>query len=617
MPIKVEHPVLGTVEFPDDYSMEQIDRELLEIGSDILPEDSALDVFINQGYEGLTSSIRGVGQLLGLSEQSQADYIDEFNNRVQLEQSPVAGYSGLIAGSILDPVTLPVAWLKPIAVGSKVATGLARGSVAGATGGAIEPTYDEFGDSRLFNVAGGAVLGGGIGAAVGKFAPRAIGIDEPTPEAPTPEAPRVIDETPAQPEAQMETVGGQSPMPVAMPLQPTVAPAPTPKINDLPTARSVALNEVRENLSLRAKYTMPNAEVEKVQRKISNMEKEINRVNKEVPSVKVDPNKKQKFQKAPVMKKRVAHIEKLKARIQEERNKLTAHEQGLQAKRELQAIKANKVTPFVTSAVEKRAVELVAPAPTTKAPEPAPQVAARIEAEQEAVPVGFDRLPDAKQSMGARLVDPVDRILPEAQEGVDPQEQLRSVTTTKKEKLTEAETDTLSQGFEMSHMDVTRQAIRARASQLQFSELMPRGRGDFNFEDAIQEAEELLAELGDDYDNLIEWAVETWQKKQSFNAYEQIVFNEVIVKSKRVIDQRSTDLRALKRRDELDTQEGLDAFHDLQVAAHMLNIDRANRKAVSNALSIMRVTNERRKGINKAYKKGQIKDQEVMFFRSC
>ena len=41
MPIKVEHPVLGTVEFPDDYSMEQIDRELLEIGSDILPEDSA------------------------------------------------------------------------------------------------------------------------------------------------------------------------------------------------------------------------------------------------------------------------------------------------------------------------------------------------------------------------------------------------------------------------------------------------------------------------------------------------------------------------------------------------------------------------------------------------
>lgn len=606
MPIKVEHPVLGTVEFPDDYSMEQIDRELLEIGSDLLPEDSALDVFINQGYEGLTSSIRGIGQLLGLSEQSQADYIDEFNNRVQLEQSPVAGYSGLVAGSILDPVTLPVAWLKPIAVGGKVATGLARGSVAGATGGVIEPTYEEFGDSRLFNVAGGAVLGGGIGAAVGKFAPRAIGIDEPTPEAPTPEAPRVVDEAPAQPEA-----------PAPVPVPTAEAPVTTPKINDLPTARSVALNEVRENLSLRAKYAMPNAEVKKVQRKISNMEKEVNRVNKEVPPVKVDPNKKQKFQKAPVMKKRVAHIEKLKARIQEERNKLTAHEQGLQAKRELQAIKANKVTPFVTSAVEKRANELVTPTPDVKVPEPVSQVVARVEAEQESVPVGFDRLPDAKQSMGARLVDPVDRILPEAQEGVDPQEQLRSVTTTKKEDLTEAETDTLSQGFEMSHMDVTRQAIRARASQLQFSELMPRGRGDFNFEDAIQEAEELLAELGDDYDNLIEWAVETWQKKQSFNAYEQIVFNEVIVKSKRVIDQRSTDLRALKRRDELDTQEGLDAFHDLQVAAHMLNIDRANRKAVSNALSIMRVTNERRKGINKAYKKGQIKDQEVMFFRSC
>lgn len=169
MAIVVNHPVLGEVSFPDSYTMEQIDAELLEIGAFALEEKSSGEVFFNQMGEGLESTVEGIGQMLGITDYTQEDYVDEFRNRVEIAQNPVAGLGGYIVGSILDPVTLPAAFFKPIVVGGKLATGLTRGTIAGAAGGVVEPVYEEFGDDRLTNTAVGSIFGFGVGGALNRI----------------------------------------------------------------------------------------------------------------------------------------------------------------------------------------------------------------------------------------------------------------------------------------------------------------------------------------------------------------------------------------------------------------------------------------------------------------
>jgi hypothetical protein len=101
----------------------------------------------------------------------------ERESRIMQETNPVASVAGQLVGSIADPVTLPAFALKPIRVaGSAFKTGLARGAVAGTIGGALQPVYEEFGDTRTMNIAAGAALGGGIGGAAGAVL-RKFGID--------------------------------------------------------------------------------------------------------------------------------------------------------------------------------------------------------------------------------------------------------------------------------------------------------------------------------------------------------------------------------------------------------------------------------------------------------
>ena len=170
MAIVVNHPVLGRVSFPDNYTPQQIDAELLQLGSSLLPEKSSGDVFFNQLGEGFEATIEGLGQLTGLGgEPTQEDYIDEFQNRVELEQNPVAGYGGYVVGAILDPITIPAAFFKPIVIGGKLATGAARGATGGVLYGATAPVYEEFGDSRLLNTTVGGVFGGALGGALSKI----------------------------------------------------------------------------------------------------------------------------------------------------------------------------------------------------------------------------------------------------------------------------------------------------------------------------------------------------------------------------------------------------------------------------------------------------------------
>ena len=189
MPI-VNVPALGNVQFPDDMPLEEIDRVIRQELQ--LKDQYGLGETIARGLErGVTSTIRGAGQLLGapsatvppeeqdaitqmqgtplgenissLATPGQVQKTDlqrEAEFRAMAEQRPVAAYGSMIAGNILDPINLvPLGGVRTAAQAARNVAG------AGAVAGALEPVYGE--DSRILNIAGGAVLGGALGGGVG------------------------------------------------------------------------------------------------------------------------------------------------------------------------------------------------------------------------------------------------------------------------------------------------------------------------------------------------------------------------------------------------------------------------------------------------------------------
>lgn len=179
---------LITLEAPEGATQEQV----IAAAQQLYKPEYGLGETIARGLErGVTSSIRGAAQLLGapsatvpaeeqdaisqmqgtpLGEQrtslatpnqlQKTDIQREAEFRAMAEQRPVAAYGSQIAGSFLDPINLV-----PLGTARTVAQGARNIAAAGAVMGALEPVYAD--DSRLLNIAGGAVLGGALGAGVG------------------------------------------------------------------------------------------------------------------------------------------------------------------------------------------------------------------------------------------------------------------------------------------------------------------------------------------------------------------------------------------------------------------------------------------------------------------
>ena len=124
------------------------------------------EALLSNMSQGITSSLRGLAGLLPENDfitiDKEADLENERRARMMLETNPIAGWAGLISGSIFDPVTLPAAVLKPL-------NWTLKGALGGATGGALDPTYSEFGDSKVMNILAGAGLGAGLGYGLGKL----------------------------------------------------------------------------------------------------------------------------------------------------------------------------------------------------------------------------------------------------------------------------------------------------------------------------------------------------------------------------------------------------------------------------------------------------------------
>ena len=191
MPIvKIQTPdgKILTMEAPEGATQEDI----LTAAAELYKPQFGLGETIARGLErGVTSTIRGAAQLLGgtpstipAEEQDlitqmqgtptadqisslatpgqiqQTDLQREAEFRMMAQQRPVAAYGAQIAGNILDPINLvPLGGVRTLAQGAR------NIAIAGGTMGALEPVYE--GDSRLMNIAGGAVVGSALGATVG------------------------------------------------------------------------------------------------------------------------------------------------------------------------------------------------------------------------------------------------------------------------------------------------------------------------------------------------------------------------------------------------------------------------------------------------------------------
>lgn len=142
-------------------------------------EIGAWDAFTSNAGRAFQSSVEGLaGMAGGIDEQGQQILQQkESEARMAADTNPVAGFLGQVVGSIADPITLPAVILKPLTVaGSALKTGALRGAAVGTVGGTVNPVFEEFGDSRLMNLATGATLGGALGAGAAALL-RKFGID--------------------------------------------------------------------------------------------------------------------------------------------------------------------------------------------------------------------------------------------------------------------------------------------------------------------------------------------------------------------------------------------------------------------------------------------------------
>jgi len=100
-----------------------------------------------------TPTVDRISSLATPGQIQQTDLQREAEFRMMAQQRPVAAYGSQIAGNILDPINLV-----PLGAARTAAQGARNIAGAGAVMGALEPVYGD--DSRLLNIAGGAVVGG-------------------------------------------------------------------------------------------------------------------------------------------------------------------------------------------------------------------------------------------------------------------------------------------------------------------------------------------------------------------------------------------------------------------------------------------------------------------------
>jgi len=172
MAIFIQHDKLGRLQFPDGTPEDVMANAMVEREAELGEQYSSTEAFATNMTRSMSSSVRGIGAWLGTNQshsEKRMDAIEEHKSRVMMEQSPKSSIAGMLAGGFIDPVTLPAFALKPLTFASKALTYGSRGVAHGAFGGALEPVYEQYGDSRTVNVIGSSVIGGVLGGGIGKL----------------------------------------------------------------------------------------------------------------------------------------------------------------------------------------------------------------------------------------------------------------------------------------------------------------------------------------------------------------------------------------------------------------------------------------------------------------
>lgn len=194
MPIIVEVPAYGEVEFPDNMSMPEIGEAISKMVGVAPGKKFTAGEVVGRALErGVTSSIRGAAQLLGAPSNTVApedvdplsamqgtpmgedisslatpgqtqktDLQREAEYRIMAEQRGFLAPAAKVVGSIFDPFNL-----LPVGRVANVAQGALKFGGVGAASGLLEPTYAE--DTVTGNVVAGAIGGTVLGAAFGKL----------------------------------------------------------------------------------------------------------------------------------------------------------------------------------------------------------------------------------------------------------------------------------------------------------------------------------------------------------------------------------------------------------------------------------------------------------------
>jgi len=567
--ITVNHPVLGQVKFDDNTSLEEINQTLLNLGTLVIPEESSGDVFFNQLGEGLESSIEGISNLTGLGFYEDS-YEDEFRNRVQLEQSPYAGYGGLLVGSILDPVTLPAAFLKPITLGSKVATGVARGGIVGAAGGGIEPVFEEFGDSRLLNTTVGAAFGGTLGGALSKFIARDV----------TPPTKQDIDEG------------------VDSALEDVAEAVEAPRVKTPEEARQ----DVEVDLTEKAKVGLtPDAE-QTLQKGIDERLKKVEQIEKaSAKRTKGLRSKEDKTQAQKVLDRFDTTRTRLMDEVREMRLRIKKGQEGRAAGAELAKLRTGQ-----TDKLSSETQTALNPEPVVRTPKPTgtdPSVAV-AKAGAEAIPVERINADEeefapvatglkAEESVGAMGVDPSRRYAGQAAEGVDETELLSSAWSRRNVEPAK------SRNFEESDQELRRLKMREDAAYEQIERLKGHKRGPYTFETNEQAEQDALDAIGEDFDSLVDFVIKQAERGRPFSAMEARVLKPLRAEIEQNILITYKTMRKMRAngsfRTTKYTQDEYDAVMDLQFYSYLANAIDTNGTRASHSLKELQAINQNRR----------------------
>lgn len=625
MAVTVQHPTYGLIEFPDGYTEAQINKALIDLDAREGEQYGIGETLFRAAERGLTSTARGLEQMAtgeidqGISLSGTSDFEKERELRIMLQQNPLSGYSALLLGSIADPVTLPFAWTKLLKSANIVAQATSRSAAGGATGGLLEPTYEEFGDSAVLNIMAGAGLGAGLGAVAGKVLQRidegpSVKVEGDEEGVTIPQQIRedgklkdevfqAIEDTEL---AGIEARVGQNLQEAGAieDVQKLAEALPRRQLADVPTPEARAFNPVvklKEELIPLATKALPRKEVQTLQRSLDSVNNELTKAQKIAGARKTVAAK----AKADEV---VAKIQTQQQKIQ---GKLNEAREAANAQRYINTIDAGRVEKLPSaqkarlaqlqqeSGADIEAVSLSVRREAQKLPEPFEaqlnQLNSRLnyvlstpETKPPRAPLGLDPLAGVG-STGTRPGGRFEATSPDAPGTESVRRAFTGRTVPKQDRFSvQGETKTPTQIVGETPAERNFHSRLQAESADQLARLRDETiRGRYTWNNVTEGAVAVENRILEDYDDLASWLAENEQNILKADELEAItpLIQEA---QQRMFDSRKI-LNALMREGKLDSEEGLRVMQDIQYYNYIGNAGYiAQKTKISNAMTQLR-----------------------------